>query len=31
MVGGNINNPLPKGGNRKGDYGDVMFRMINIR
>ncbi len=31
MVGGNINNPLPKGGESTRGYGDVMLRMINIR
>ena len=31
MIGGNINNPLPKGGESTRDYGDVMLRMINIR
>lgn len=31
MVGGNIINPLPKGGNRQGVMVIVMLRMINIR
>ena len=29
--GGNKNNPLPKGWESTRGYGDVMFRMINIR